>query len=279
MQTDNQKKGILYAGPMGLWFILFFALPMVIIILYSFLTRGMYGGVEWKFTLDAFRQVFNPNFVEILIRTFLITVGCTALCILLALPCAYAMARSRHQILFLLLIMIPFWTNSLIRIYAWINLLSADGIINQFLISLHIIKTPLKLIYNQNAVIVVLTYMFLPYSILPLFSTMDRFNFSLLEAARDLGATKLQSLTKIMLPSIRGGIVTSIIFTAIPVFGAYTVPLLIGGIDSYMVGNIIVDQVTKTRNWPLASAFSMLLTVPITIAIIIGLGGKKNEKK
>jgi spermidine/putrescine transport system permease protein len=119
--------------------------------------------------------------------------------------------------------------------------------------------------------------MYLPYGILPIFTAMDKFDFSLLEAARDLGATKPQSMFKVLLPNVRSGIVTAIIFTFIPIFGAYTVPLLVGGKDSYMIGNVIVDQVTKVRNWPLASAFSMLITVVSTAGVLWMMGTSARE--
>jgi len=198
---------------------------------------------------------------------------------LIALPCSYAMARSKYQTLFLFLIIIPFWTNSLIRIYAWINILSSEGFLNTFLMKLHLIKEPLSLIYNQGSVILVLVYMYLPFAILPLFTTIDKFDFALIDAARDLGAGKLESIIKVMLPNIKSGLFTALIFTFIPIFGAYTVPLLVGGKSSTMVGNIIVDQVQKTRNWPLASAFSVILTIISLIGVILMLKAEDKERK
>ena len=144
-----------------------------------------------------------------------------------------------------------------------------DGILNQILLKLHIIKDYLPLLYNTKAVILVSVYMYIPYAILPIFTAVDRFDFSLLEAARDLGATKPQSMFKVLIPGIRSGIISALIFTFIPIFGAYTVPLLVGGKDSYMLGNIIVDQVQKTRNWPLAAAFSMVITLISVIGIMM----------
>ena len=225
--------------------------------------------------------MFNPSFGKVILRTLWITIVSTALCMLLAIPCGYAMARSKHQTLLLFLIIIPFWTNSLIRIYAWINILSTEGFLNNILLSLKLIKEPLHLIYYHGSVILVLVYMYLPFAILPLFTTIDRFDFSLLDAARDLGATKLGSIVRVMLPNIKSGIATALVFTFIPIFGAYTVPLLVGGKDSTMVGNIIVDQVQKTRNWPLASAFSVILTI-ISMAGVIWMlqaGSKESELK
>lgn len=270
--SSKQKKlistGSFYAWPMGIWFFIFFIAPLVIIFVYSFLTKGVYGGVEPKFTLKAYKDMFNPKYGLIVLRTLKITIISTAITILITLPCAYAMARSKYQTLFLFLVIIPFWTNSLIRIFAWMSILNNDGILNQLLMKLHVIKEYLPFLYNQNAVILVSVYMYIPYAILPIFTAVDRFDFSLIEAARDLGATKTQSMIKILIPGIKSGIISALIFTFIPIFGAYTVPLLVGGKDSYMLGNIIVDQVQKTRNWPLAAAFSLVITIISVVGIV-----------
>lgn len=267
-ESRDAKIGAIYGWPMGIWFCIFFIAPLVIILVYSFLKKGTYGGVEWKFTLKAYRQMFKPEYGIIVIRTLKLTIISTLITILIALPCAYAMARSKHQTLLLFLIIIPFWTNSLIRIFAWMSILNNDGILNQILLKLHITKEYIPFLYNQTAVIIVSVYMYIPYAILPIFTAVDRFDFSLIEAARDLGAKKFQSMYKVLIPGIKSGIISALIFTFIPIFGAYTVPLLVGGKDSYMIGNIVVDQVQKTRNWPLASAFSLILTL-ISVAGII----------
>ena len=264
-KKDTINQGTAYAWPMGVWLFIFFIAPLVIIFIYSFLKKGLYGGVEGRFSLNAYRQMFNPNYGILVLRTLKITIVSTALTVLVSLPCGYAMARSRHQTLLLFLIIIPFWTNSLIRVFAWMSILNNDGILNQILISLGIIKDYIQFLYNQNAVILVSVYMYLPFAILPIFTAVDRFDFSLLEAARDLGANKMQAMVKVLIPGIRSGIVTAVIFTFIPIFGAYAVPLLVGGKDSYMLGNVIVDQVQKMRNWPLSAAFSMIITL-ISIA-------------
>jgi spermidine/putrescine transport system permease protein len=275
----EQLLGTTYAFPMGIWFTLFFTIPLSIIVLYSFLKRGLYGGVEWEFTLDAYRQMFNPSFAKVVIRTLWISIVATLGSILIAIPCGYAMAKSKYQTILLFLIIIPFWTNSLIRIYAWISILSTEGFINTLLIKMGILTEGVQLIYNNGAVVLVLIYMYLPFAILPLFTTIDKFDFALLDAARDLGATKLEAIVKVMFPNIKSGLSTAFIFTFIPIFGAYTVPLLVGGKDSTMIGNIIVDQVSKTRNWPLASAFSMVLTLISLVGVFWMLYNGKREQQ
>ncbi len=274
-KTKNLGKA--YSYPMGAWFTIFFVAPLAIIILYSFLKKGLYGGVIKEFSFIAYKQMFAPAYGMILIRTLWISIVATLITILLALPCGYAMARSKNQTFFLFLVIIPFWTNSLVRIFAWMSILGNDGVINSVLLQMGLIKEHAQLLYNQKAVILVSVYMYLPYAILPIFTAIDRFDFSLLEAARDLGATKPVSMLKVLLPNIKSGVVTAIIFTIIPIFGAYTVPLLVGGKDSYMIGNIIVDQVNKTRNWPLAAAFSMIITVASTFGVLWMMSANKNE--
>lgn len=279
MKQNKLKKnpGPVYAWPMGLWFTVFFVVPLLIILVYSFLKKALYGGVDWQFSLEAYRQMFNPNYAIVLFRTIKLSLISTLITILLALPCGYAVARSSKQTLILILIMIPFWTNSLIRIFAWMSILSSDGLLSSLLRQWGILKETTTLLYNQGAVVLVSVYMYLPYAILPIFTSIDRFDFSLLEAARDLGATKTESMFKVLLPSIKTGIITAIIFTFIPIFGAYTVPLLVGGKDSYMIGNIIVDQINKTRNWPLAAAFSLVITVLSMLGVLWMLLSNKKD--
>ena len=278
-QNPQLRKnfGPLYSSPMAVWFTVFFLAPIAIVIVFSFMKKGLYGGVVREFSLDAYRYLADPVFLRITFRTLITSLIATVITILIALPCGYAMARSKHQTLLLLLIIIPFWTNFLIRVFAWMNILGNNGFINQLLMNLGIINNYLPLMYNQNAVILVLVYMYLPYAILPLFSTIDKFDFSLLEAARDLGASKFTSMVTILLPNIRGGIFTAVLFTFIPIFGAYAVPLLVGGMDSYMLGNVIADQLLKSRNWPRAAAISMVLTIATTIGVLWMMHVQKKE--
>lgn len=283
------NPGPAYAWPMGFWFTVFFIVPIIIIVCYSFMKRDVYGGVVREFSLKAYKQMLSPAYGKIFLRTLWITVVSTLITILISLPCGYAMARSKHQTLFLILVIIPFLTNSLIRIFAWMTILGDNGIINSigqlFFNLFHKMGfgnpddqfQPAKFMFTQGAVILVSIYMYLPYGILPIFTAVDRFDFSLLEASRDLGATKSQSMLQVLLPGIKSGIISALIFTFIPIFGNYTVPQLVGGKDSYMIGNIIVDQVQKVRNWPLASAFSLVLTAISMLAILWMLTSSSKE--
>lgn len=290
--SHKHKKlnpGPMYAWPMGTWFSVFFIVPIAIIICYSFMKRDMFGGVIKEFSLDAYKQMFSKAYAYIFLRTLWMTVAATLISILIALPCGYAIARSHHQTILLILVIIPFLTNSLIRIFAWMTILGDDGLLNSIFRFFFNIKNfftgsdaafvPHRFMFTKTAIILVSIYMYLPYAILPIFTAVDRFDFTLLEAARDLGATKPVSMIKVLIPGIKSGIVSALIFTFIPIFGNYTVPAIIGSLDSYMLGNVIMDQITKARNLPVASAFSVLLTVVSMAAILYMVTSDRKEAK
>lgn len=291
---DNSAKfrkanpGPFYSWPMGTWFSLFFIVPLAIIVAYSFMKRDMFGGVIHQFSLEAYKQMFSKAYGMIFLRTLWMTVIATAISIIIAIPCGYAIARSRHQTVLLILVIVPFLTNSLIRIFAWMTILGENGNLNKFLelltkIFFFVTRSgdgvfvPHRFMMTKGAVILVSIYMYLPYAILPIFTSIDRFDFTLLEAARDLGATKPQSMIRVLIPGIKSGIISALIFTFIPIFGNYTVPQLVGSTESYMLGNIIMDQINKARNLPLASAFSVVLTVISMIAILFMISSDKKD--
>ncbi|MBP5251196.1 MAG: ABC transporter permease [Treponema sp.] len=283
------NPGPAYAWPMGTWFSVFFIVPIAIIICYSFMKRDIYGGVVKEFSLEAYAKIFSKDYGFIFLRTLWMTVIATLVSILIALPCGYAIARSKHQTVLLILVIIPFLTNSLIRIFAWMTILAEDGLLNSVFKFFFNIKNffteseaafiPHRFMFTKASVILVSIYMYLPYAILPVFTAVDRFDFTLLEAARDLGATKPVAMIKVLIPGIKSGIVSALIFTFIPIFGNYTVPQLVGSTESYMLGNIIMDQINKARNLPLASAFSVVLTVVSMIAILYMITSDRKENK
>lgn len=247
----------------------FFMLPMLIILSYSFLKKGTYGGVELKLSFVTFNIFIDKVFLSILLNTIYISILITLFTVILAVPVAYYIARSRYKQELLFLIIIPFWTNFLVRIYAWIALLGNNGFINHLLLSLKIIDSPIKMLYNMPSVIIISVYTSLPFAILPLYAVVEKFDFSLLNAARDLGATNFQAFRKIFLPNIKSGIITATIFTLIPALGSYAVPKLVGGTNSLMLGNVIAQHLTVTRNWPLASTISGALIIITSIVVWI----------
>ena len=272
------SSGSFYSIPLTLWMSVFFVIPMLIVLSYAFLTKGTYGGVQMIFTLKNFNVFFEPIFLKILFRTIYISIAVTFITVILAVPTAYFIARSRFKQELLILVIIPFWTNFLIRIYAWISILGSNGFLNTFLMKLGIIETPLKLLYNTGSVILITVYTSLPFAILPLYAIIEKFDFSLVEAARDLGATNSQAFRKVFLPNIKSGIITAILFTFIPAMGSYAIPKLVGGTQATMLGNIIAQHLTVTRNWPLASAISAMLILVTSIALLIFMRAEKKSK-
>lgn len=273
------SSGSFYSIPLTLWMSVFFVIPMLIVLSYAFLTKGTYGGVQMIFTLKNFNVFFEPIFLKILFRTIYISIAVTFITVLSAVPTAYFIARSKFRQELLILVIIPFWTNFLIRIYAWISILGSNGFLNTFLIKLGIIETPLKLLYNTGSVILITVYTSLPFAILPLYAIIEKFDFSLVEAARDLGATNSQAFRKVFLPNIKSGIITAILFTFIPAMGSYAIPKLVGGTQATMLGNIIAQHLTVTRNWPLASAISAMLILVTSIALLIFMRAEKKSKE
>lgn len=275
---DSRKK-YLYATPIAVWLLLFFLVPMIIVLSYSFLKKGTYGGVELAVSLETFSVFVDPVFLSVLWKTIYISLWITIVTVFFSVPVAYYIARSKHKQELLFLIIIPFWTNFLVRIYSWISVLGSNGFINSLLMKFHILEQPIKFLYNPEAVILISVYTSLPFAILPLYAVIEKFDFSLLEAARDLGATNRQAFFKVFLPNIKAGIVASTLFTLIPSLGSYAVPKLVGGTNATMLGNIIAQHLTVTRNWPLASTISAALIILTGVAVWIFSRLHGGEKK
>ena len=274
----GKKGGFSYYISLLLWLTAFFVIPTLIIAVISFLKKGPYGGVIfWQFSLDAYTNLFDKVFLKIIFKTLEISVWVTIVTLVLALPTAYYISRSKLKSFWLLLIIIPFWTNFLVRIYSFIAILGNNGIVNKALQLVFNLDGPIQLLYNKNAVIIVTVYIYLPYAILPLYSSIEKFDFSLLDAARDLGATKFKAMVKVFLPGIKSGLISAIILTFIPAVGSYAVPDLLGGNDALMLGNIIGKRLLDARDWPIASAVSMLLIVFTTIAVLLFMRSDNGE--
>ena len=274
----GKKGGFSYYISLLLWLTAFFVIPTLIIAVISFLKKGPYGGVIfWQFSLDAYANLFDKVFLKIIFKTLEISIWVTIVTLVLALPTAYYISRSKLKSFWLLLIIIPFWTNFLVRIYSFIAILGNNGIVNKALQLVFNLDGPIQLLSNKNAVIIVTVYIYLPYAILPLYSSIEKFDFSLLDAARDLGATKFKAMVKVFLPGIKSGLISAIILTFIPAVGSYAVPDLLGGNDALMLGNIIGKRLLDARDWPIASAVSMLLIVFTTIAVLLFMRSDNGE--
>jgi len=247
-------------APARAWMGLFFAAPLLIVVAYSLLTRGDYGGVEQPFTLENFGRLLDPLYGAILLRSLWIGIAATALCLLLGLPLALFISRSgRRKNLYLQLVTLPFWTSFLVRTYAWLFLLRDTGLINTLLMKAGVVSSPLPLLYNDGAVLLGLVYGYLPFMVLPLYATIERLDPTLLEAAADLGARPLSTLWRVTLPLALPGMLAGSVLVFIPSMGAYLTPDLLGGGKTVMAGNLIQNQFTTARDWPFGSAVSLML--------------------
>ena len=268
---------LVFLSPAAIVTIVLFLLPMCIICGYSLLTRGAYGGTSQPWTFDNYRRVLHPIYAVILWRSFWVAAFSTLLCLILGFPLALYIARAkRRRTLLLNLVMLPFWTSFLIRTYAWMFLLRDTGLINTVLESLHIIRQPLPLLFNNGAVILGLVYGYLPFMVLPLYATLEKLDPALLDAAQDLGAKPLTALWKVVIPLSRGGIVAGCLLVFIPCLGAYLTPDLLGGGKTVMVGNLVQNQFTTARDWPFGSAISLLL-IAVVLLLIMRVIQKRGE--
>jgi spermidine/putrescine transport system permease protein len=254
--------------PGRLWMAVLFAAPFAIVLAYSFLTRGVYGGVEHPWTVESYQRLADPLYLEVLLRSFLMALVATVLCLFFAFPAALFISRaSKHKNLYLQLVMLPFWTSFLVRTYAWMFLLRDTGLINTALQAMHIIPAPLPLLYNDGAVLLGLVYGYLPFMVLPIYAILERLDPSLPEAAADLGARPLATVFRVIVPLSRPGIVAGSVLVFIPCLGAYLTPDLLGGGRTVLVGNLVQNQFTSARDWPFGSAVSMMLMFLVTLLL------------
>src|SRR5690349_3712839 len=266
-----------FLAPAALVTIALFFVPLLIALAYSFLTRGPYGGVFPPWTLDYYQRALDPLYLAILWRSIWLASISTLLCLILGFPLALYIARAkRHKILLLNLVMLPFWTSFLIRIYSWMFLLRDTGLINTLLETLHVIRAPLPLLFNDGAVVLGLVYGFLPFMVLPLYATLEKIDPALLDAAFDLGATPWVALWRVVVPLSRSGIAAGCVLVFIPCLGAYLTPDLMGGGKTVMLGNLIQSQFTAARDWPFGAAISLLLM--LLVLAVSRLLGKQTEK-
>ena len=249
-----------------------FAAPFAIVLAYSFLTRGVYGGIEPPWTAESYRRLFDPLYFVILWRSVAMALASTAFCLVLAFPAALFISRAgRRKNLYLQLVMLPFWTSFLVRTYAWVFLLRDTGLFNTALQALGIIHGPLPLLYNDGAVLLGLVYGYLPFMVLPIYATLERLDPALVEAAADLGARPFAAVWRIVVPLSRPGIVAGSVLVFIPCLGAYLTPDLLGGGRTVMVGNLVQNQFTTARDWPFGAAVSITLMALVSLVLVLFL--------
>jgi spermidine/putrescine transport system permease protein len=259
----------IFLAPAAILILATFVVPLMIVIVYSVLSRGAYGGVERPWTIENYARLIDPLYAAIFVRSFAVAGIATALCVVLGFPLALFIARSGARRNFYLgLVILPFWTSYLIRLYAWMFLLRDTGLINHLLESAGLVRHPLPMLYSDGAVVLGLVYGFLPFAVLPLYATLERLDRNLLEAAADLGARPWAVLWRITIPLCAPGIAAASILVFVPCLGTYITSDLLGGSKTILIGNLVQNQFTTARDWPFGAAISVVL-MGVALALLL----------
>lgn len=272
------QKSFALIMPIIIWMGLFFVVPLFLVVFVSFLTRGQYGNIEYKLTFNNYARIFNPLYLKIfwnsLVSAFLITL----ICLVLGYPFAYIIGRTPKDVkaVLLMLIILPFWTNSLVRTYAWIILLRSEGIVNSYLMKFGIIHAPLHLLYNEASVMLGMFYIMFPFMVLPIYAQVEKLDKNLLEAASDLYASPSKTFLKVTLPLTKPGIKAGCFLVFVPTLGLFFIPDLMGGSKVILISNLIKNQFFTARDWPFGMAISVLLI--IVMLVMMKLYSHKNGK-
>lgn len=252
------------------WLGVFAFLPIILVFLTSFLTPSDTHLVKLPATIVNYLHLFNSAYLRIFIRSLNLAIICTLICLVIGYPFAYILARtlSRHKAILLLLIIIPFWTSSLIRTYAIVAILKAKGILNTFLLAIGLIHQPLHLLYSYSAVLIGSAYDLLPFMILPLYASIEKLDVRLIEAARDLGANKYTTFTRVIIPQTMPGIIAGSILVFLPAMTMFYIPVLLGGAKNILMGNLIENEFLINNNWPVGGAISIAI-IAIMCALLL----------
>lgn len=263
LRENRVTQGLFLISPANIYLFLFMVLPLILVVGLSFLSRGTYGDVVFSFNISNYTRLLDPLYGKIFVYSLEVGLATTVLCILIGYPLAYYIARApaRQRSLLLFLILVPFWTNFIIRIYAWIMILRAGGFLDAFLQWLHITNHSLSLLYSPTAVMIGMVYEFLPFMVLPLYTSLEKIENSLLEAAADLGAPPWKAFLRVTLPLSIPGMIAGTILVFIPAMGMFVIPDLMGGAKTILIGNVIRNQFLTARDWPFGAAASMILMV------------------
>lgn len=251
------------------WLTLFVLVPNVMIIGTSFLTRDEANLIEMTFTFDNYLRLLDPLYAKVLMHSFYMAIVATLLCLVIGYPFAYIVAKmpEKWRPFMLFLVIVPFWTNSLIRTYGLKIVLGTQGILNKSLMAMEIIDKPLRIMYTETAVMIGLVYILLPFIILPLYSAIEKLDNTYIEAAKDLGANKLQTITKVILPLTMPGIIGGCLLVLLPALGMFYISDLLGGAKNLLIGNVIKSQVLNARDWPFGAATSIALTFAMAVML------------
>ncbi|MCB6994556.1 ABC transporter permease subunit [bacterium 210820-DFI.6.37] len=257
------------AGPVSFWMLLFVLLPLIYVFVISFMTRTQYGGIEYSFTLENYKEILNPLYLKVIWKSLKLAFLTTVICLVVGYPLAYWIASKPSKLAakLLMLVMIPYWTSSLVRLFSINLLVMPNGLLNVFLLKLHLISEPLDVLYSDGVVMLGLLVAMLPFSVLPLYSSIEKMDKSLIEASKDLGANAVTTFRKVTIPQTMPGIVGCTLLVFIPSLGMYYVPEMLGGGKVMLVGTLVKNQFLVTKNWPFGASLAILLIL-ITLAMM-----------
>jgi spermidine/putrescine transport system permease protein len=282
LRRQSVVLGVLLA-PVTLFLGIFFLLPLCIIAVFSFLTPGLYGGVEWTFYhwnygrifgwADGFIEIFEPVYLQILWRSLSFAALTVILTLILCYPVAFWVSRlsDRWRLVFLFLITLPFFSSLIVRLYAWLLILKPTGLLNTVLLNIGLISEPLEILYTPAAVVLGMVYVMVPFMFLPLYSSVDTLDRAQIEASLDLGANRVQTFLKVVLPQTLPGIMGGAVIVFIPSVGNFVVPDVLGGAKGLMIGNLVEQQFLSSRNWPFGSALSMIIMAVVLTVLMVSV--------
>lgn len=280
MRRQSVVLGMLLT-PVTLFLGVFFLLPLCIIAVFSFLSPGLYGGVEWSFYhwnygrifgwADGIIEIYEPIYLQILFRSLSFAALTVGLTLILCYPVAFWVSRlsERWRLVFMFLITLPFFSSLIVRLYAWLLILKPSGLLNTVLLSIGAISEPLEILYTPTAVVLGMVYVMVPFMFLPLYSAVDNLDRAQIEASLDLGANRFQTFLKVVLPQTLPGIMGGAVIVFIPSVGNFVVPDVLGGAKGLMIGNLVEQQFLSSRNWPYGSALSMIIMAVVLTVLLI----------
>ena len=282
LKRQSVVLGVLLA-PVTLFLGVFFLLPLCIIALFSFLTPGLYGGVEWSFYhwnygrifgwADGLNEIFEPIYLQILFRSLVFAAITVILTLILCYPVAFWVSRlsERWRLVFMFLITLPFFCSLIVRLYAWLLILKPTGLLNTILLWTGLIGEPLEILYTPTAVVLGMVYVMIPFMFLPLYASVDNLDRAQIEASLDLGANRVQTFFKVVLPQTLPGIMGGAVIVFIPSVGNFVVPDVLGGAKGLMIGNLVEQQFLSARNWPFGSALSMIIMAVVLLVLTLSV--------
>src|SRR4030043_358890 len=268
LRENSKAQGMFLISPANIYLIILVVFPLLLVAILSFLSRGTYGGIEFQFNITNYTRLFDALYGKVMIFSLGVGLGTTIICLVVGYPLAYYLAHApaKQRSLMLFLILLPFWTNFIIRIFAWMMILRSGGLLDSLLQWLHLTREPLNLLYTPTAVMIGMVYEFLPFMVIPLFTSLEKIENSLLEAAADLGAPPWKAFLRVTLPLSVPGMIAGTILVFIPAMGMFVLPDLMGGAKTLLIGNLIKNQFLTARDWPFGAAAAMILfVVPLAL--------------